>query len=57
MAAVVLTGCVSYRGGSFGPDLRTSGQPRESGTMGVSTGDMPASGITGSDAAPRGFGR
>ncbi len=56
-AALSLTGCVSYRGGSFAPDFQTSDERPEAGTMGVSSGDFPGPLVTGSDAVPRESGR
>ncbi len=50
--AFLLTGCISYRGGTLSPDLGGSDTVHASGTMGVSSGDMPGEGITGSDAVP-----
>ncbi len=51
--AFLLTGCISYRGGTLSPDLGGSNNARASGTMSVSSGDMPGEEVTGSDAVPR----
>ncbi len=51
--AVLLSGCVSYRGGTFGPDLPSNNMDFGRGTTGVGSGDDPGPGITGSDAVPR----
>ncbi len=53
--SVILTGCVSYSGGSFTGDLHPDGTAVGSGTSEVSTGDMPGFGVTGSQDVPRGF--
>jgi hypothetical protein len=46
-------GCVSYRGGSWGPDITTDAPYTGRGTTGVGCGADPGPEITGSEFVPR----
>jgi hypothetical protein len=50
--AILLSGCVSYRGGSIGPDSPANPYVGR-GTSGVSSGADPSPEVTGSEFAPR----